>query len=47
MNKEMAAKMPKGEVVKYPIGHFDIYAGDKFEEAVTTQTAFLKRHLYG
>lgn len=45
--EEMAAKMPKGEVVKYPIGHFDIYTGDEFEEAVTTQTAFLKRHLYG
>jgi pimeloyl-ACP methyl ester carboxylesterase len=46
LQEEMAAKISKAEVVKYPIGHFDIYTGDKFEETVGTQAAFLKKHLY-
>jgi pimeloyl-ACP methyl ester carboxylesterase len=35
---------PKGEVVRYPAGHFDIYVGDGFERNVSDQLAFLARH---
>ncbi len=40
-----AAKMPRAEVVRYPIGHFDIYAGEPFERAVADQVGFLRRHI--
>ncbi len=40
-----AATAPRGEVKRYPIGHFDIYVGDPFERAVADQTEFLARHL--
>lgn len=40
-----AAQAPRGEVKRYPIGHFDIYVGDSFERAVTDQIEFLRRHL--
>jgi fermentation-respiration switch protein FrsA (DUF1100 family) len=33
------------EVIRYPIGHFDIYRGDNFERAVNDQLAFFKKHL--
>lgn len=32
------------EVIKYPIGHFDIYTGENFEKAVNDQITFFKRH---
>ena len=41
----MAARAPQGELVRYPVGHFDIYVGEPFERAVADQTAFLVRHL--
>lgn len=41
----MAERAPRGELLRYPIGHFDIYTGDAFERAVTDQTAFLQRQL--
>ena len=41
----MASKMPKSTVVKYPFGHFDIYIGDDFNDAVKKQTAFLVKYL--
>ena len=40
-----ASKMPNSTVVKYPFGHFDLYRGDAFNDAVKKQTAFLKEHL--
>ena len=41
-----ALAAPKGELRRYPIGHFEIYGGQRgFEQAVTDQTAFLVRHL--
>jgi hypothetical protein len=40
-----AASAPRGEVIRYPFGHFDIYTGDEFERAVTDQVEFLNRHL--
>ncbi|MGI8753185.1 MAG: alpha/beta hydrolase [Acidimicrobiales bacterium] len=41
----LAAKAPRGEIIRYPDGHFDIYVGDLFERAVSDQLAFLSRHL--
>jgi len=35
----------QAEVIRYPIGHFDIYLGDNFEKAVNDQLAFFKKHL--
>src|SRR3954449_9233220 len=40
-----AASAPRGEVKRYPVGHFDIYRGEPFEHAVRDQTEFLGRHL--
>jgi pimeloyl-ACP methyl ester carboxylesterase len=40
-----AAKAPRAEVKRYPIGHFDIYRGAPFDVAVADQVAFLRRHL--
>jgi uncharacterized protein len=42
---KMGERAPRGEVVRYPIGHFEIYVGEHFERAVADQTAFLQRHL--
>jgi fermentation-respiration switch protein FrsA (DUF1100 family) len=42
---QMGQNAPRGEVVHYPIGHFDIYRGDAFERAITDQVAFLQRVL--
>lgn len=42
---QMAQNAPRGEVVRYPIGHFDIYLGESFERAVGDQVAFLQRVL--
>ncbi|MBC2713867.1 MAG: alpha/beta fold hydrolase [Desulfobacteraceae bacterium] len=43
--EKTAKKIPKGELVKYPFGHFDIYTGNAFKEAVKRQTEFLLAHL--
>lgn len=40
-----AAKAPRGEVRRYPVGHFDIYIGEHFERVVTDQLAFLQTHV--
>ncbi|MFH1137930.1 MAG: alpha/beta hydrolase [Pseudomonadota bacterium] len=40
-----AARLPRAEVVQWPIGHFDVYQGEYFEKAVALQTEFLKRNL--
>jgi pimeloyl-ACP methyl ester carboxylesterase len=40
-----AARAPRGQVNRYPIGHFDIYVGEWFERAVTDQTEFLVERL--
>jgi fermentation-respiration switch protein FrsA (DUF1100 family) len=41
----LVSKAPRAEVKRYPFGHFDIYVGTPFEEAVGDQAAFLSRHL--
>jgi fermentation-respiration switch protein FrsA (DUF1100 family) len=43
--RRVAARAPRGELVEYPGGHFDVYVGEPFERAVTDQIAFLERHL--
>ena len=40
-----AVTAPRGEVKRYPVGHFDIYLGEPFQAAVRDQTEFLVRHL--
>src|SRR4051794_2275745 len=40
-----ATTAPRAEVKRYPIGHFDIYRGEPFEQAVADQLEFLLRHL--
>ncbi len=37
----------RGEVRRYPLGHFDIYIGEAWERAVSDQTEFLARQLLG
>jgi uncharacterized protein len=43
--KRYAKRAPKGEVLLYPEGHFDIYVGAAFEKVVADQLAFLQRHV--
>lgn len=38
-----ARQAPRAEVRRYPIGHFDIYMEEAFEQAVADQLAFLRR----
>lgn len=40
-----AAKAPQGTILRYPVGHFDIYVGDQFERVVTDQLNFLTAHI--
>ena len=45
---ELARKLAQAggaEVHGYPLGHFDIYVGEGFEQVVADQVAFLERHL--
>ncbi|RLT96850.1 alpha/beta hydrolase [Ketobacter sp.] len=40
-----ARQAPRGEVIRYPIKHFDIYLGDAFKHAIADQLAFLRKHV--
>jgi hypothetical protein len=40
-----ARRAPKGEIKRYPDGHFDIYVGEAFEQVVKDQIEFLHRHV--
>jgi fermentation-respiration switch protein FrsA (DUF1100 family) len=42
---KMAAAAPLGEIVRYPIGHFEVYTGAAFEAAIVDQISFLKEHV--
>lgn len=42
-----ARRAIRGKLVRYPIGHFDIYVGEAFERAVADQLAFLARDVLG
>jgi fermentation-respiration switch protein FrsA (DUF1100 family) len=41
----LVSAAPRGEIRRYPVGHFEIYLGEPFEQAVADQTQFLTRHL--
>jgi fermentation-respiration switch protein FrsA (DUF1100 family) len=44
--KESIAKLGDlAKVMRYPIGHFDIYFDNNFEKAVADQLAFFRKHL--
>ena len=42
---EAAKSAPRGELIRYPLGHFDVYLGEAYERAVADQLEFLSRHL--
>ena len=42
-----AEKSPNATLVRYPIGHFEIYVDPQFETTVADQTDFLVRNLLG
>ena len=39
------AKAPRGRVVTYPCGHFDVYFDESFERVTADQLCFLEEHL--
>ncbi|MDX6581373.1 MAG: uncharacterized protein QOI10_557 [Solirubrobacterales bacterium] len=43
--RKAAERAPRGELIEYPGGHFDIYVGEPFERAVADQIDFLERSL--
>lgn len=43
--EEAAASMPRAEVRRYALGHFDIYQGAAREKSIGDQLAFLRRHM--
>lgn len=43
--EKAAKKAPKGELIVYNRGHFDVYVQPDFEKTVSDQLAFLKRHV--
>ena len=43
--RKVAERAPRGELIEYEGGHFDVYVGEPFERAVGDQIAFLRRHL--
>jgi pimeloyl-ACP methyl ester carboxylesterase len=42
---QAARQAPHGELLRYPFGHFAAYIGAGFEQIITDQVAFLRRHL--
>jgi dienelactone hydrolase len=40
-----AARAPRGEIKRYPVGHFEIYVDPAWQDAVRDQTEFLTRVL--
>lgn len=45
--EKTAARMSKATVVRLPVGHFDVYAGEVFERVVQVEGDFLAEHLCG
>jgi len=45
LTADMISRAPKAEVRRYPIGHFDAYTGQWFEQIVSDQISFLHAHL--
>ncbi len=44
-SRKAAERAPRGELIEYPGGHFDVYVGEPFERAIADQLAFLERAL--
>lgn len=45
VSQRHAEKAPHGEIKVYPFGHFDIYLGEAFDQAVGDYLDFLRRHV--
>jgi dienelactone hydrolase len=45
--KAKVGKAPRAEVREYPVGHFEMYHGETFEQVAADQAAFLREHLRG
>ena len=43
--ERFAGSMPRAELIRVPLGHFEVYVGDGFEETATLEADFLARHL--
>jgi uncharacterized protein len=43
--RKAARRIPNAQVISYPFGHFDIYHGSGFDDAIAKQTSFLRQHL--
>ena len=43
--EKAASRMEKASLISMPMGHFDVYTGEGFEEAVEVETRFLREHL--
>jgi alpha-beta hydrolase superfamily lysophospholipase len=43
--RSAAKRMTNAQVIAYPFGHFDIYHGEAFNDAIAKQTGFLTQHL--
>jgi hypothetical protein len=40
-----ARRVTRATIIRYPVGHFDLYARRTFERVIADQIAFLRRHL--
>ncbi len=43
--EKTARRMPNGRLLRMPLGHFEVYTGSGFEEAVESEASFLEEHL--
>lgn len=43
--EKTARRIPDAELVKLPVGHFDVYSGDWFEKVSALEADFLREHL--
>ncbi len=43
--KKTAEKMDKATMISLPVGHFQVYSGEPFEEIVEIEANFLQKHL--
>jgi dienelactone hydrolase len=43
--KEVAKESPRAEINEYPVGHFEMYHGEVFEQVAADQVRFLRQHL--
>jgi uncharacterized protein len=44
-SRRHARRAPRAEIREYPCGHFDIYVGDAFADAMSDYVDFLRRHV--